>query len=304
MTVHDANTPPTPPSYVAAPSKPKLKLPPGSADTHVHVFGPRARFPFAEGRTFTPSDAPKEKLFTLHDFLGIEHCVIVHTACHGYDNSATADALAAKGGAYRGIALVPVDISDADLKRLDAQGFRGARFHYMTHLGKGAPIDDVIKFGKRLADIGWHLQIHMDHSRIGELTPALKRSPVTVVIDHMGRIDASRGLDHPDFQNLLRLMNDGKFWVKVSGSERASRRGPPYIDAIPFARKLVAEFGDRAVWGLDWPHPNIDGPNPDDGVLVDLLADIAPMPAQRQALLVDNPQRLYNFVRARKGAAS
>jgi 2-pyrone-4,6-dicarboxylate lactonase len=305
MTVHDANTPPTTPSYVASPSKPKLKLPPGACDAHVHVFGPRARFPFADGRTFTPSDAPKEKLFALHDFLGIEHCVIVHTACHGYDNSATADALAAKGGAYRGIALVPVDIADADLKRLDAQGFRGARFHYMRHLGKGAPIDDVIKFGKRLADIGWHLQIHMDGSRIGEMTPALKRSPVTVVIDHMGRVDASLGVDQPNFQNLLKLMDDKKFWVKVSGSERVSRQPPPYADAVPFGRTLVAEFGDRAVWGLDWPHPNLHGPNPDDGVLVDLLAEIAPSAAQRQALLVDNPQRLYKFVRkAKAGAAS
>ncbi|MGB7258373.1 MAG: amidohydrolase family protein [Pseudolabrys sp.] len=305
MTVHDANTPPTPPSYVASPSKPKLKLPPGACDAHVHVFGPRARFPFADGRTFTPSDAPKEKLFALHDFLGIEHCVIVHTACHGYDNSATADALAAKGGAYRGIALVPVDIADADLKRLDAQGFRGARFHYMRHLGKGAPIDDVVKFGKRLADIGWHLQIHMDGSRIGEMAPALRQSPITVVIDHMGRIDASLGIDQPNFQNLLKLMDDKKFWVKVSGSERVSRQPPPYADAVPFGRTLVAEFGDRAVWGLDWPHPNLHGPNPDDGVLVDLLAEIAPSAAQRQALVVDNPQRLYKFVRkAKTGAAS
>ncbi|HVV61377.1 MAG TPA: amidohydrolase family protein [Pseudolabrys sp.] len=300
MTIHDATTPPVPPSYVASPSKPKLKLPAGACDAHVHVFGPRARFPFADGRTYTPSDAPKETLFALHDFLGIEHCVIVHSAAHGYDNSATADALAAKGGAYRGVALVPVDIPDAALKRLDAQGFRGARFHYMRHLGKGAPIDDVIKFGKRLADIGWHLQIHMDGSRIGELTPALKRSPVTAVIDHMGRIDASLGIDQPNFRNLLKLMDDRKFWVKVSGSERASRQPAPYADAVPFGKKLVAEFGDRVVWGTDWPHPNLHGPNPDDGVLVDLIAEMAPSAAQRQALLVDNPQRLYKFVRKKK----
>ncbi|HEX5507749.1 MAG TPA: amidohydrolase family protein [Pseudolabrys sp.] len=302
MPVHDANTPATAPSYVASPCRPNLKLPPGSADTHVHVFGPRARFPFAEGRTFTPADAPKEKLFALHEFLGIEHCVIVHTSAHGHDNSATADALAAKSGAYRGIALVPVDISDVELKRLDAQGFRGARFHYMSHLGEGVPIDDVIKFASRLADIGWHLQIHMAASRIEELSPALKRSPVTVVIDHMGRIDASLGLDHPHFQNLLRLMDDKKFWVKVSGIDRATRTGPPYADAVPFARKLVAEFGDRVVWGLDWPHPNHAGPVPDDGMLVDLIADIAPRAEQRQALLVDNPQRLYNFTCTKKGA--
>ncbi|HZD91978.1 MAG TPA: amidohydrolase family protein [Pseudolabrys sp.] len=290
-----ADSPAEPPTWTESPSRPKLKLPPGACDTHVHVFGPRARFPFAAGRSFTPSDAPKEKLFALHEMIGIERCVIVHTAAHGHDLSVTADAIAAKGGSYLGVGLMPVTISDADLKRLDAQGFRGARFHYMQHLGKGTPIDEVIAFGKRLADIGWHLQIHMAAELIGELTPALKRSPVPVAIDHMGRVDASKGLEQAPFQKLLRLLDDPNVWVKVSGCDRATREGPPYADAVPFARKLVEEAGDRCVWGLDWPHPNHQGPVPDDGTLVDLLAEIAPSEGARQALLVDNPQRFYRF---------
>ena len=288
-----AEAPAVPPTWTATPSKPKLKLPVGACDAHVHVFGPRARFAF--GGSYTPSDAPKELLFARHAFLGIERCVIVHSAAHGHDLAATADALAAKGGAYLGVALMPVDVSDAELKRRGAQGFRGVRFHYMEHLGKGAPIDDVIAFAGRLAEIDWHLQIHMAADRIGELTPALKRSPVPVVIDHMGRIDASRGLEQEPFRNLMSLMADRKVWVKLSGADRATRQGPPYADAAPFARKLVEEFGDRCVWGTDFPHPNHDGPIPDDGVLVDWLAQIAPKASQLQALLVDNPQRLYRF---------
>lgn len=292
---HTTDRPAEPPTWTATPSKPGLKLPAGACDAHVHVFGPRARFPFAEGRSFTPSDAPKEKLFALHQMSGIERCVIVHTAAHGYDLSVTADAIAAKGGAYLGVALVPVTISDAELRRLDAQGFRGARFHYMSHLAPSATIDEAVGFGRRLADIGWHLQIHMAADLIGELTPALKRSPVPVVIDHMGRIDASKGLEQEPFKNLLKLLDDRNVWVKVSGCDRATRQGPPYADAAPYARKLVEVAGDRCVWGLDWPHPNHQGPVPDDGVLVDLLAEIAPSEAARQALLVDNPQRLYRF---------
>jgi 2-pyrone-4,6-dicarboxylate lactonase len=80
--------------------------------------------------------------------------------------------------------------------------------------------------------------------------------------------------------------------VKVSGCERASRQLAPWRDAIPFAKKLVAEFGDRALWGTDWPHPNL-AEIPDDGLMVDLLAEIAPGEAQRKALLVDNPARFY-----------
>lgn len=297
------NPPLASPTFMASPRKPKLKLPPGACDAHVHVFGPGARFPYLPGRSVMPADAPKEALFALHDFLGIDHCVIVHTAVHGTDNSATADALAAKGGAYRGVALVPVTISDAELARLDRQGFRGARFHYMAHLAQAAPIDEVIAFGKRLAAIGWHLQIHMQADLIAEMAPSIRRSPVPVMIDHMGRVDASLGLDQPAFRALLDLMQDRNVWVKVSGCDRATRQGPPYADAVPFARKLVAEFGDRCVWGLDWPHPNHRGPIPDDGELVDLLTEIAPSARALHALMVDNPQRFYNFAPVRRAAA-
>ncbi len=284
-----------PPTWMERPSRPNLSLPRGACDTHFHVFGPRSRFPYAPGRASTPADAPKEALFALHEALGIERGVVVHTAAHGLDNAATADALAARPHDYRGIALVPVDIADSELKRLDEAGFRGARFHYMPHLGHSTPIAEVIAFGAKLADFGWHLQLHMAAEMIGELSSAIGTSSVPVVIDHMGRIDASLGLEQPAFQHLLRLMDDRNVWVKVSGCDRATRQGPPYADAVAFARRLVSDFGDRVLWGTDWPHPNHQGPIPDDGVLVDLIAQIAPTEAARKALLVDNPQRLYGF---------
>jgi 2-pyrone-4,6-dicarboxylate lactonase len=283
-------------SFHPNPRNPKLKLPRGACDTHFHVFGPRSRFPFAEDRSYTPtSDAPKETLFELHRHLGIERGVVVQSAAHGMDNSAAADLIAAGKGNYLGVALIPTNIGEAALKALHKQGFRGARFHYMSHLGTGSPIDDVLDLAKKmLAPLGWHLQIHLDSKRIEELAPSLARSPVPVVIDHMARINASLGLEQKPFADLLRVLDDAKFWVKVSGSERASRLGSPWQDAIPFARKLVAEHGDRTLWGTDWPHPNLKEV-PDDGLMVDLIAEIAPGEAERQALLVDNPKQVYGF---------
>lgn len=282
-------------SFHPSPSQPRLRLPPGACDTHFHVFGPRGRYPFAEDRSYTPSaDAPKETLFALHAHLGIERGVVVQSAAHGYDNSASADLIASGKGNYLGVALVPTDIDRDALFRLDQQGFRGARFHYMAHLGAGSPIAEVLAFAETLADVGWHLQIHLEARLIEPLAGALKRSPVPVVVDHMARIDASLGLEQKDFQDLLRLMDDRRFWVKVSGSERASRQGSPWADAVPFARKLVAEFGERTLWGTDWPHPNLKEV-PDDGLMVDLIGEIAPTQEQRQALLVDNPERFYGF---------
>jgi 2-pyrone-4,6-dicarboxylate lactonase len=281
------------PSYHNNPTEPKLKLPPGSCDAHFHVFGPQAKFPFDDKAPYRPADAPKDVLIDRHMFLGIERGVVVQSAAHGFDNSAAADLLADKKGSYVGIALTPVNVDMSRLKQLHEQGFRGVRFNYFQQLGGGPPIAEVMKLSAKLASLGWHLQLHLDCAVISNMATELKFSAVPVVIDHMGRVDASRGLDQTGFVNLLKLLEDKRFWVKVSGLERASRVGAPYNDAVPFARKLVAQCGERSLWGSDWPHPNLDG-IPDDGLLVDLIAEFADE-KQRQALLVDNPMKLYKF---------
>ncbi len=284
------------PDFVDRPARrPALALPPLACDAHVHVFGPKARFPFAAQRPFTPDEAPKEELFALHARLGIKRCVVVQSSCHGFDNAVTEDALAAKAGAYRGVALLPSDVSTQELRRLDSIGFRGVRFNFMHHLGQSAPVSDLVALATRLAPLGWHLQVHCESTLIEGLLAQLAHLPVPVVIDHMGRIDASRGPDQHEFRTLRAHLRNDRFWIKVSGCDRCSRRGAPYADAVTLARSLVDEFGDRVLWGTDWPHPNISGAKPDDALLVDLLADIAPSVAQRHALLADNPQRLYRF---------
>ena len=281
-------------SYHDNPTEPKLKLPPGACDSHFHIFGPADKFPYATDAPYKPSkDAPKDVLIDRHLFLSIERGVVVQSVVHGFDNSAAADLLADKKGSYVGVALVPVNCDMSELKKLHEQGFRGVRFNYMKHLGGGPALADVMRLTSKLATLGWHLQIHLEPSQVQKMMSELKLSPVPVVIDHMGRVDASRGLDQPGFTHLLKLMEDKRIWVKVSGLERASRAGEPYADAVPFARKLVAEFGDRCVWGSDWPHPNLSSV-PDDGKLVDQIAEFADE-KQRQALLVDNPLKLYKF---------
>ena len=275
------------------PSRPRLQLPKGACDAHCHVFGPAAQFPFAPTRTYTPVDAPWEKLEELHGLLGLDRTVLVQASCHGTDNAAMLDAIARSNGSCRGVAMVGRDISDSELKRLHEGGVRGIRFNFVTHLGKDADIDTVRALAERIAPLGWHAVVHFEADRLETLAPVLKSLPVTMVIDHMGRVDASAGLDQPAYRMLLELMEDERFWVKVCGSERITRQGPPYADAVPFGRDLVARFPDRTLWGTDWPHPNIRKDMPDDGALVDLLAGIAPDAAALQRLLVDNPTRLY-----------
>ena len=259
-------------------------------------MGPRDRFPYDPASPPPAADAPKQALFALNDSVGLERCVIVQTKAHGYDNRATEDAISSRPLTYRGVALVPTDVPDAELRRLDRAGFRGVRFNYMRHLGEGADIDAVLALAKRLAPLGWHLQIHGDPALVlGDVVPRLLAGPVPVVIDHIGRIDASLGLDQPHFVQMRRLMAHPGCWMKVSGIDRITKRGPPYADAIPFARMLVGNHADRVVWGNDWPHPNHQGPIPDDRALAAHIHDFAPEPAALQALMVDNPHRLYRF---------
>lgn len=278
-----------------APSKPKIALPYGATDRHCHVFGPTNRFPYASDSRFRPGDAPKENPFALHDLLGIERCVIVQSGCHGHDNSVVADAIAARPGRYLGIALAPPEISDNNIVKLQAQGFRSLRFNYMSHLAPGATEDQLKALAPRLAKAGWHLLIHMEAALIAQMARTIAALPVPVVIDHMGRIDASEGPDHAPFAALMRLAEQAHVWVKVSGSERASRQEPPYADATPFARRLVEAFPDRVLWGTDWPHPNYRAAPPDDGILTDLLSEIAPSYEHVRKLMVENPMRLYRF---------
>lgn len=276
-----------------APSKPKITLPSGACDAHCHVFGPAHAFPFAPERTYTPADAPKEMLFALHDMLGIERSVLVQASCHGTDNSAMLDAIAASQGRCRGVAMVDRTVSDEELERLHEGGVRGVRFNFVSHLGKDADIGALRLIAARIAPLGWHAVVHFDANRLEALAPVLKSLDLTMVIDHMGRVDASQGLEQAAFGMLLDLMEDERFWVKVCGAERISRAGPPFHDAVPFARALTRRFPGRVLWGTDWPHPNIGKNMPDDGMLVDLLAEIAPDPPVLRMLLVDNPTRLY-----------
>jgi len=280
-------------TYLPEPSQPGFHPPPHACDSHVHVFGPAARFPFAATRNFTPADAPAAALFSLHRKLGISRCVIVQSAVHGFDNSAVEDAITAGGGHYLGVALAPHDVPDAELKRLSAAGFRGVRFNFMKHLGQGATAQQAVALTHRLAPLAMHLQVHFDSSLIHELAPVLKASAVPVVIDHMARVDARLGADHADFRALCGLMENPLFYVKVSGADRIDA-SPPYRHGVSLARRLVESFPDRCLWGTDWPHPNHTHV-PDDGVLVDLLPAIAATPDLQDRLLVQNPQRLYQF---------
>jgi len=282
-------------AYHPSPSKPNYVPPPGAVDAHCHVFGPGAEFPYAPQRKYTPCDASKEHLWALRDFLGLERNVIVQATCHGNDNRALVDALRASGGRARGVASVAADVTDSELHALDAAGVRGVRFNFVKRLVDTTPREVLEEIAHRVSPLGWHIVIYFEAAELPQLYDFFAALPTTVVVDHMGRPDVTKPVDGPEFELFVRLMREHpNVWSKVSCPERLSKAGPPrYEDVVPFARKLVATFPDRVLWGTDWPHPNLKSHMPDDGKLLDYVPQIAPTPALQQKLLVANPNRLY-----------
>ncbi|MEU2767096.1 amidohydrolase family protein [Streptomyces diastaticus] len=287
--------------WYRGPSKPRFALPPGSVDAHCHVFGPAAEFPFASERKYTPVDASKHDLFALRDHLGVTRNVIVQATCHGADNSALVDALRTAGDLARGVATVRPDVSDGELRRLHDAGVRGVRFNFVRRLVDAAPTEALEAVVRRVAPLGWHVVLYFEAADLPGLESFFASLPVPLVIDHMGRPDVTRSADGPEFARFLRFVEANDVWVKVSCPERLTATGPraldgerdAYRDVVPFARKVVDTFTDRVLWGTDWPHPNLKDHMPDDGLLVDHIPRVATTPDRRQALLVDNPMRLY-----------
>jgi 2-pyrone-4,6-dicarboxylate lactonase len=271
-------------------------------DAHCHVFGPGAEFPFAPERKYTPCDASKAQLYALRDYLGFARNVVVQATCHGADNRAMIDALTHSGGRARGIATVRRDVADAELQAMHAAGVRGVRFNFVKRLVDFTPKEELLEIAGRVAGLGWHVVIYFEAVDLPELRDFFRALPTIVVVDHMGRPDVTEPIDGPAFALFEKFMGEqGNVWCKVTCPERLSVAGPPalngerraYRDVVPFARRIVERFPDRVLWGTDWPHPNLQGHMPDDGLLVDFIPHIAPTADLQRKLLVDNPMRLY-----------
>jgi predicted TIM-barrel fold metal-dependent hydrolase len=289
---------PCPPPH--EPSPPKIPLPSGACDTHAHVFGPAAQFPYADDRSYTPPDAPLAKYLGMLDTLGFARGVLVQGSAHGRDNGAMLDALARYPGRLRGVAVADEAVPEAELRRWHDNGVRGLRFNHFfkdgqLHYRGGVTLESAKALAPLMRELGWHLQLWIDVKDLDDTLPALNALGLPVVIDHMGRTEASAGASSAGFRSLLRLLGDGGCWVKLSGAHRISRQAPDYPDARPFLEALVRTNPERLVWGTDWPHPRMDAAMPDAGHLLDLFQDWVSDADIRRRILVENPARLYGF---------
>lgn len=284
------------------PRRPRVALPAGACDTHFHVFGPPNLFPFAATRRYEPPAAPIEYYQAMQRATGLERGVVVQPSAHGLDHAAMLDAIARSGGRLKGVVNMSAVTTDAELERMKEAGVVGARFSLMSDRpGDRAAIEHAIP---RLQRLGWSLDLHIEAEHLLANETFIRALPITTVIDHLGRPEPAHGLEQAAFRLVLDLARDQRFWFKVSALDKLSDTpdanppdGIPFKDTIPFARAVIAAAPDRVLWGSDWPHGNTFEPGtvPNDGALLDLLAEIAPDQSLRRRILVDNPARLYGF---------
>ena len=279
------------------PLSPKAKLPNNATDTHAHVFSSLSRYPYTSNRTYTPPDAPVGAYLHLHQQLGIDRGVLVQPSVYGTDNRLQSDTLRylrGLGKAYKGVAVVDADVTDESLDQLSDSGHCGVRMNLLFK--GGISWDEVSRLAVRLADRNWHVQFLIDVSEFVDLEKRIASLPLPVVIDHMGHMPCGKGINNPGFQSLLRLLEKGDTWVKLSGAYRISQeKHAPYQDVMPFAQALIHANPDRCLWGSDWPHPHFSKPMPNDKDLIDSLFDWTSEEEIIQKILVDNPTHLYQL---------
>ena len=279
------------------PHKPRFVVPPGTCDTHFHIFGPPQIFPFVESRLYTPPAAPIEHYLSVAKAIGIERGVLVVPAVHGFENAVMHDALSKADGRLRGMIRANPDLTAADNRVLHARGVRGIRFNFIRQLGGDFDEAGMLRIISRLKGLPWAVDFHIEASLIEENAELLSRIEMPVIIDHFGGVDSRKGLDQPALRVLLDLVALPHMWVKISSGDRRLAAGERYEDIVAMARALIARAPDRVIWGSDWPHAYVyeAGQQINDGDLISFMLDFAPDETARRKVLVDNPARLFGF---------
>lgn len=267
--------------------------PPGTVDTHIHIYGPPDRYPVAPTNVLPVPEAPLAAYRALMARLGIAACVVVQPSAYGFDNRCTMDAVAALGGRGRAVVTLGPETEDAELERLSRGGAVGLRFHMLA--GGVMRWEWLEAMAARVHDHGWHLQLQLDGREIASRVEVLRRLPAELVIDHTGKFLEPVPPEHPAFRALMGLVETGRVWVKLSAPYETSKEGPPYADVGRLARALIRAAPERMLWATNWPHPSAQEAPPDDAMLLETLRHWAGDAATAERILVENPARLYGF---------
>ena len=279
-----------------SPQKPQFEIPAGAVDCHAHIFDPLGLSEIDQQRIYSPSVATLEQFNQLHKKLGITYGVIVQPSVYGTDNRTTLAAVAESGDRFRAVVVVDQDVSVAQLHDFHLAGARGVRVNML--FASSAQLDNLKQLARTIQslDHGWHIQLLTDISSHLDLESLVTALEVPIVFDHFGHMPLATGMKHSGFQSMLKLLAEGRCWVKLSAPYRITAcKNLPYTDVTDFAQALLKANPQQLIWGSDWPHPHFNGVMPNDGHLLDELKRWIPQTELRNRILVDNAHKLYGF---------
>jgi len=266
-------------------------------DSHAHIIDP-ARFPYDDGPGYRPAAHETGDAAAYAATLagaGVSHALLVQPSCYGFDNRAMLDAIAGEDDRFRGIAVVPPDVSEVALVLLRAGGVDGVRLNLQSYDPRFFERPEAGHFLSRVRTENMFVQVNATGASWPAIAPVLLESGARVIVDHLGQPDLDAGLDQPGFAAVLRLAREGDAVVKLSGAVRMSRRGPPYADLAPFVARAVETFGiERCLWGSDWPFLGVAA-RPRYADVLQALETWLPDEVDRRRVLWDNPARLFGF---------
>jgi predicted TIM-barrel fold metal-dependent hydrolase len=274
---------------------PRFKAPPGSWDTHFHIFGPPHLIPYDVNRPYTPPAAPIEHWLGMAAVLGIQRGVMAQPVVHGYDNAQILHTLRVGEGRLRAFVRDNPDISSDEIERLHLAGVRGVRFSFKETLQGRFDEARLNSIVARVEPHRWILDFHIGANDVVRYAETLRKLPLPVIIDHFGGVISRTGINQSALNALLDLADEPHIWVKFAAHDRMLHRGARFDDIVSVARQIIERTPDRVIWGTDWPHPYLfrHGDVPNDGDLMNMLLDFAPEEAARQKILADNPARLF-----------
>jgi predicted TIM-barrel fold metal-dependent hydrolase len=216
-------------------------------DCHVHVFDGAA--PAREGH-YAPPQRTLAMLDAAAGPMGVAHYVLVQPSVYGTDNGVLLEALRAGGGRHRGVVVIDPGVSDRELDAMHEAGVRGVRFNMVSPVGNSAR--DWERLAPRLRERGWHAQWYAPAMQLAQVAHLHEGRGVTAVLDHLAGLTPAMLHDDAAWTALQTLAGAGA-WIKLSGWYRLQSEAP-FQDLVPLVERAARMFGERCVWGSDWPH--------------------------------------------------
>lgn len=261
-------------------------------DSHAHIF--RQDLPMVANRRYSPAyDALVEQYLAHLDAHELSHGVLIQPSFLGTDNHFMIEALRRFPERLRGVAVVDVTISDAQLDELAAAGVVGVRLNLI-----GKDLQDYTGAAwtglfERLAARGWQVEIQRGIDDLAQIVPAIVATGVTVVVDHFGLPNGGIDTHKPAHRAFLELLSDSRVWLKLSAAYR-SQSDLPQASAVLAQIREAAGGIERFVWGSDWPNTQFED-RTNYAEQLALIETLLPEAAERDQVLAANAARLFGF---------